>query len=102
MDCHPICSKALRFAKIVQDNKSNLKNKGAIMKDSGVVKKRNTKEVKRDLHLSSASIDDYQINLKLIGASLGITLDGKPARFKNDVIGDFLHEIDRTGVLPPS
>ncbi|PWA72782.1 hypothetical protein CTI12_AA267610 [Artemisia annua] len=54
--------------------------------------KRNTKEVKRDIHLSSASMDDlldgdedYQSNLNLIGASLGITLDGNPARSKNDV-----------------
>ncbi|GJW53917.1 hypothetical protein Tco_0098002 [Tanacetum coccineum] len=48
------------------------------------------------------SDEDYQSNLNLIGASLGITLDGKLVRSKNDVLGDFLHEINRTGISPPS
>ncbi|GJT69515.1 hypothetical protein Tco_1028801 [Tanacetum coccineum] len=75
------------------------------MKDSGIAKsktkKRITKEVKRDLHFSSASIDDssdgedeFQSNLNLIGASLGFTLDGILVRSKNDVFEDFLHEIN--------
>ncbi|GJV86946.1 hypothetical protein Tco_1530884 [Tanacetum coccineum] len=101
VECYPVCSKALRFAKILQDKKSNLKNK-ELVKDSGKAKsktkKRNSKEGKRNIQLSSSSIDessqdedagDFESNLDLIGASLGITLDGKPARSKNDVLEIF-------------
>ncbi|GJU70365.1 hypothetical protein Tco_1256624 [Tanacetum coccineum] len=36
--------------------------------------------------------DEYQNNLNLICASLGITLDGMPAHPITDVFGDFLHD----------
>nr|GEU97862.1 NBS-containing resistance-like protein [Tanacetum cinerariifolium] len=78
----------------VVDKKSNLITK-ELVKDSGKAKqkKRNTKESKRNIQLSSSSIDDsslnedardFESNLELIGASLGITLDGKPTRSRND------------------
>nr|GEX58706.1 hypothetical protein [Tanacetum cinerariifolium] len=59
-------------------------------------KKRNTKESKRNIQLSSSSIDDsslnedardFESNLELVGASLRITLDGKPTRSRNDGMG---------------
>lgn len=51
----------------------------------------------KDLHLSSSDSTNnedninQQYSLNLIGASLGITLNGKPARH---IYSDFLHEID--------
>ncbi|GJX53580.1 hypothetical protein Tco_0281949 [Tanacetum coccineum] len=77
-ECHAICSKALRFAKIVQDKKYISKNK------------------ERDDHSCSISQedseDDESYSMFSLGASLGITLDGKPARSKNDMFSDFLLE----------
>lgn len=65
-----------------------------------------------DFHLSSTSeynsadeegdaqSGQLQSDLNLIGASLGITLDGQPARASDDVFGDFLHNVNQ-GNAPP-
>ncbi|GJU29321.1 histidine kinase-, DNA gyrase B-, and HSP90-like ATPase family protein [Tanacetum coccineum] len=106
VECHPIRTKAQRFAKIIQDKKSSLKCKErdktkVLVRNSGKSKekskKRICKETNEDFIVSPHSHehltefedgeddDEYQNNLNLIGASLGITLDGKLARPITDV-----------------
>ncbi|GKF53173.1 hypothetical protein Tco_0160083, partial [Tanacetum coccineum] len=86
-------NKALRFAKIVQEKKTISKNKD---RDSGKIsakinKKSRVKERKNKildegdddqmcLLSQGDSEDDESVSMYCLGASLGITLDGKPAR----------------------
>nr|GEX16399.1 hypothetical protein [Tanacetum cinerariifolium] len=125
VECHPICSKALRFAKIIQDKKSSLKSKERDKtkvivrnndKSKEKYKKRICKEANEDFNVSphvydnlteyedgkedDEEDDEYQNNLNLIGVSLGITLYGKPARPITDVFGDFLHDTNRGDPSP--
>ncbi|PWA44012.1 hypothetical protein CTI12_AA530320 [Artemisia annua] len=105
-ECHAICSKALRFAKILQDKKSTSKNKERdTRKISGRIKKKGKSRARKNninyegdgdqlCSLSQGdSDDDESMSLYSLGASLGITLDGKPARSKNDEFSDFLVEL---------
>nr|GEU33998.1 hypothetical protein [Tanacetum cinerariifolium] len=99
-ECLAICSKALRFAKIVQDKKYISKNKerDAERMPSRIKKKCKDKAWKNnnaylceDDHIRDSE-DDESDSMFSLGASLGITLDGKPARSKNDTFSDFLLE----------
>ncbi|GJW45120.1 hypothetical protein Tco_0073919 [Tanacetum coccineum] len=47
------------------------------------------------------SEDDESISMYSLGASLGITLDGKPTRSKHDVFSDLLSEASNNDILPP-
>nr|GEX91283.1 hypothetical protein [Tanacetum cinerariifolium] len=104
-ECYAICSKALRFAKMVQDKKYISKNKewdaGRMpsrikKKCKDKARKNNNVHVGEDDHSCSMSQedseDDESDSMFSLGASLGITLDGKPARSKNDTFSDFLLE----------
>ncbi|GJT20370.1 putative reverse transcriptase domain-containing protein [Tanacetum coccineum] len=113
-ECHRICSKALRFAKVMQDKKSISKNKE---KDTGRMSSRIKKKGKGkarknnivhvgddDLSCSISqkdSEDDDSLSMYTLGASLGITLDGKSARSKNDVFSDFLLEVNNNEMPHP-
>ncbi|GKB83891.1 hypothetical protein Tco_0950786 [Tanacetum coccineum] len=112
LSIHPI--KALRFAKIVQDKKSISKNKqrdngkiSARIKKKGRVKVRKNNIVYEgdDDELFSPSQGDYEddesVYMDNIGASLGITLYGKPARSRHDVFSDFLSETGNIDIPPP-
>ncbi|GJY12609.1 hypothetical protein Tco_0381918 [Tanacetum coccineum] len=97
---------ALRIAKIVQDKKSISKIKE---KDTGKIsdriKKRGKSKARKknieydgdDDQLCSLSQGDSEndesVSMYSLGASLGITLDGKPACSNNDMFGDFLSEL---------
>ncbi|GJV23243.1 hypothetical protein Tco_1375938 [Tanacetum coccineum] len=75
-------SKALRFAKIVQDKKIHFKEQRGGCDDD------------HSCSISQEdSKDDESVSMYNLGASLGITLDGKPARLKNDMFSNFLLEV---------
>ncbi|GJZ51328.1 hypothetical protein Tco_0605843 [Tanacetum coccineum] len=107
--------KALRFAKIVQDKKSISKIKERDTgKISGRIKKRGKSKVGKnnieydgdDDQLCSLSQgnseNDESVSMYSIGASLGITLDGKSDRSNIDVFSDFLSELSNNErLLPP-
>ncbi|GJU67708.1 hypothetical protein Tco_1253967 [Tanacetum coccineum] len=113
-ECHAICSKALRFAKIVQDKKSISKSKE---RDSGKIsarikKKGRANERKNNIvyegdddEVCSVSQgdsgDDESVSMYSLGASLGITLDRKPARSRHDAFNDFLSEAGDNDVPHP-
>ncbi|GJU70360.1 hypothetical protein Tco_1256619 [Tanacetum coccineum] len=112
-ECHAICNKALRFAKIVQDKKYISKNKkredGRISsrikkKGRGNTRKNNIVNIGDDDHSCSMSQedsgDDESLSMYSLGASLGITLDGNPARSNNDVFR-FLLEVKNNHIPPP-
>ncbi|GJU63416.1 hypothetical protein Tco_1245251 [Tanacetum coccineum] len=104
-ECHAICSKALRFMKIVQDKKYISKNKERDVgrMPSRIKKKCKDKACKNNIvHVGdddhSCSIsqedsdDDESTSMFSLGSSLGITLNEKPVRSKNDTFSDFLLE----------
>ncbi|GJZ30366.1 hypothetical protein Tco_0575413 [Tanacetum coccineum] len=113
----PLCidypCKALRFAKIMQDKKSISKKERDKERMPSKIKKKGKGKTRMNniLHVGdddlSCSIsqkdseDDDSLSMYTLGASLGITLDGKPARSKNDVFRDFLSEVNNNEIPPP-
>ncbi|GKE36089.1 hypothetical protein Tco_1455411, partial [Tanacetum coccineum] len=47
------------------------------------------------------SEDNESVSMYILEASLGITLDGKPARSRHDVFSDFLSEAINSDIPPP-
>ncbi|GKB43217.1 hypothetical protein Tco_0888159 [Tanacetum coccineum] len=104
---------ALRFAKIMQDKKSISKKERDKERMPSKIKKKGKGKTRMNniLHAGdndlSCSIsqedseDDESVSMYTLGASLGITLDRKSARSKNDVFSDFLLEVNNNEMPHP-
>ncbi|GJY75383.1 WAT1-related protein isoform X1 [Tanacetum coccineum] len=79
---------------------SRIKKKGR-----GNTRKNNIGNIGNDDHSCSMSQedsgDDESLSMYSLGASLGITLDGNPARSNNDVFSDFLLEVKNNDIPHP-
>ncbi|GJW08311.1 hypothetical protein Tco_1570734 [Tanacetum coccineum] len=79
--------------------KANPQSTSCTLKDKKYISKNKEREDGRISSRIKKKGDDESLSMYSLGASLGITLDGNPARSNNDVFSDFLLEVGAPHII---